>query len=101
MEQHHGKRRRKQEKYCTDPSVQEILDLRAVQGHSGRNPIDSSQQDIVLILDNFFEYIYHIGCAISLHSKNSGLIPGGQILTKRQTVFFTSVDPMNKEHRSA
>ena len=25
--------------------------------------------------------------------------PGGQILSKRQTVFFTSVDPMNKEHR--
>ena len=30
---------------------------------------------------------------------NSGLIPGGQNLSKRQTVFFTSVDPMNKEHR--
>ena len=30
---------------------------------------------------------------------NSGLIPGGQILSKRQTVFFTSVDPMNKEYK--
>ena len=30
---------------------------------------------------------------------NSGLIPGGQNLGKRQTVFCTSVDPMNKEHR--
>ena len=30
---------------------------------------------------------------------NSGLIPGEQNLSKRQTVFFTSVDPMNKEHR--
>ena len=30
---------------------------------------------------------------------NSGLIPGGHNLSKRQTVFFTSVDPMNKEHR--
>ena len=30
---------------------------------------------------------------------NSGLIPGGQNLTKRQAVFFTSVDPMNKEHK--
>ena len=30
---------------------------------------------------------------------NSGLIPGGQKLSKRQTVFFTSVDPMNKEHK--
>ena len=30
---------------------------------------------------------------------NSGLITGGQILSKRQTVFFTSVHPMNKEHK--
>ena len=28
---------------------------------------------------------------------NSGLILGGQFLSKKQTVFFTSVDPMNKE----
>ena len=50
---------------------------------------------------NFFEYIYHIGCAINLHSiTNSGLIPGGQNLGReRQTVFFTSVDPMDKEHK--
>ena len=35
-----------------------------------------------------------------LHSIiNSGLILGGQILSNRQTVFFTSVDPMNKEHK--
>ena len=59
-----------------------------------------SLQDSVLIPGNFFEYIYHIGCAINLHSiMKSGLIPGGQNLTKRQTVFFTSVDPMNTEHR--
>ena len=30
---------------------------------------------------------------------NSGLILGGQHLSKRQTVFFTSVDPINKEHK--
>ena len=53
---------------CTDPSGQEILHLRALQGHSGRNPIDPSLQDSVLIPDNFFEYIYHIGCAFNLHS---------------------------------
>ena len=55
----------------------------------------------MLIPDNFFEYIYHIGCAISLHSiTNSGLIPLGQKLSKeRQTVFFTGVNPMDKEHR--
>ena len=32
---------------------------------------------------------------------DSGLTPGGQNLSNRQTVFFTSVDPMNKEHRDA
>ena len=50
--------------YCTDPSGQEILDLRTIQGHSGRNLIDPSLQDNVLIPNNFFENIYHIGCAI-------------------------------------
>ena len=30
---------------------------------------------------------------------NSGLISGGQKLSKRQTVFFTAVNPMNKEHK--
>ena len=65
--------------YCTDPSGQETLYLRVLQGHSGRNPIDPSLQDNVLIPSDFFDYIYHIGCAINLHSiMNSGLIPGGQ-----------------------
>ena len=54
----------------------------------------------VLIPNNFSEYIYHVGCAINLHSiTNSGLIPGGQSLSKRQTVFFLLVNPMNKEHK--
>ena len=91
---------KKRFQYCTDPSRQEILYLRALQGHSGRNLIDPSLQDNVLIPGDFFEYIYHIGWAINLHSiMNSGLIPGGQNLRKRQTVLFTSVDPMNKEHQ--
>ena len=83
---------KKRFQHCTDPSGQEILDLRALQGHSGRNLIDPSLQDNVLIPNDFFEYIYHIGCAISLHSvKNSGLIAGGQDSSRdRQTVFFTA-----------
>ena len=87
--------------YCTDPSGQEILYLRALQGHSGRNSIDPSLQDNVLIPNNFFEYIYHIGCAVNLHSiKNSGLIVGAQNCSKdRQTVFFTAVNPMHKKHQ--
>ena len=76
--------------YCTDFSG-EILYFRALQGHSGLNLIDPSLQDNVLILDDFLEYIYHVGCAINLHSIiNSGLIPGGQHLSKRQTVFILS-----------
>ena len=91
---------KKRFQYCTDPSGQESLYLRALQGHSGSNLIDPSLQDNVIIPNDFFEYIYHIGCAINSHSIiNSGLILGGQKLSKRQTVFFTSVDPMNKDHK--
>ena len=87
--------------YCTDPPGQEIHYLRALQGHSGRNPIDPTLQDNVFIPDNFFEYIYPFGCAITLHSiTNSGLIAGGQNSSReRQTVFFTAVNPMKKDHR--
>ena len=85
--------------YCTDSSGA-ILYLRALQGHSGRNLMDPSFQDNVIIPDGFFEYIYHVGCAINLHSIiNSGLIAGGQHLSKRQTVFFLLVEPMDKEHK--
>ena len=95
-----GGRNTKRFQYCTDASRQEILDLRALQGHSRRNPIDPSSQDKVLNPSDIFEDIYHIGCAINVHSIiNQGLIPGGQDLSKRQTVFFTSVNPMNKEHK--
>ena len=92
---------KKRFQYCTDSSGQEILYLRALQGHPGRHTIDPSLQDNVLIPNNFFEYTYHIGCAINLHSiTNSGLILGGQNLSKeRQTVFFTAVNLMNKEHK--
>ena len=73
--------------------------LWALQGHSGRNLIDLSLQDNVLIPNDFFEYIYHIGCAINLQFiVNSLLRKGGQNWNKRQTVFFTSVDLLNKEH---
>ena len=77
-----------------------ILYLRALQGHSGRNLNDPSLQDNVVIPDGFFKYIYHVRCAINLHSIiDSGLITGDQNLSKRQTVFFLLVDPMDKEHK--
>ena len=85
---------------CNDSSGKEILYLRAVEGHSGRNPLDPTLQDNVSIPNTFFDYIYHIRCAINLHSTNSGLLPGGQNLGKeRQTVFFTAVNLLNKEHK--
>ena len=92
-----GAKRRYQN--CTDSSGT-ILYLRALQGHSGGNLLDPSLQDNVIIQSNFFQFIYHVGCAINLHSIiSSGLIPGGQSLSTRQTVFFTSVDPMDKNHK--
>ena len=53
-----------------------------------------------MIPSGFFQYIYHIGCGFNLHSViNSGLIPGGQNSSKRQTVFFLLVDPRDKSHK--
>ena len=75
-----GRRGENKKRYqcCTDSSG-EILYLRALPGHSRRNLIDSALQDNVIIPDGFFKYIYHVGCAINLHSIiNSGLISGGQ-----------------------
>ena len=86
--------------YCIDSSGRTVLYLRALQGHSGRNLIDPSLQDNVVIPDGFFKYIYNVGCAINLHSIiNSGLIPGGQNLSNRQTVFSLLVDHMDKSHK--
>ena len=59
--------------YCTDGSGI-IVYLRALQVHSGRNLVDPSLQDNVVIQSEFFHYIYHIGCAFNLHSIiNNGL----------------------------
>ena len=86
--------------YCIDPSGQEILYFQALYGHSERNLMDPTLQDSVNS-EQFFEYIYHIGCAISLDSiTNSGLIAGGHNSSReRPTVFFTAVNPMNKDHK--
>ena len=57
-----GAKRRFQ--YCTDESG--IIDyFRALQGQTGRNLIDPSLQDNVVIQGNLFQYIYHIGCVQS------------------------------------
>ena len=71
--------------HCTDDSGT-IVYFRALEGHSGRNFIDTALQDNVVFPSNFFQHVYHIGCAFNLHSIiNSGLKPGGQNSSKRQT----------------
>ena len=90
---------KKRYQYCTDSSGI-IVYLQALQGHSGRSLIDPTLQDNVVIPSNFFQYISHVGCAINLHFIiSSGLIPGGETLSNRQTVFFLLVDPVDKNHK--
>ena len=92
-----GAKRRYQ--YCTDDSGI-VVHLRALQGHSGRNLIDLSLQDNVIIQSGFFQHIYHIGCAFNLRSIiNNGLILGGKNSSKRQRVFFLFIDPRNQDHK--
>ena len=81
-----GSKRRYQ--YCSD-NLGSIIYLRALQGHSGSNLIDFALQDNVLIGPGIFPYIYHMGSTFNLHSiVRNGLVPGGQNLSRRQTVFF-------------
>ena len=47
---------KKRYQYCADSSGTNLC-LRALQGHSGRNLIDPSLQDNVIIPDGFFKYI--------------------------------------------
>ena len=92
-----GSKRRYQ--YCSDNSGT-ILNLRALQGHSGSNLIDPTLQDNVVIGTGIFPYIYHVGCTFNLHSIiNNGLVLGGQNLSRRQTVFFLPVDPRDETHK--
>ena len=90
---------KKRYQYCSDDSGR-ILYLRALQGHSGSNLIDPTLQDNVVIGSGIFHNIYHIGCAFNLHSIiNNGLIPGGQDLSRRQSVFFLPIDPRDENHK--
>ena len=92
-----GPKRRYQ--YCSD-SVGSIIYLRALQGHSGDIIIDLAMQDHVLISPGIFPYIYHVGSNFNIPSiLSNGLIPGGQELSRRQSVFFLPVDPRDENHR--
>ena len=92
-----GSKRRYQN--CSD-NLGTTIYLRALQGHSGSNLIDPTLQDNVVIGPGIFPYVYHVGCTFNLHSIiNNGLVPGGQNLSRRQTVFFLPVDPRDESHK--
>ena len=92
-----GPKRRYQ--YCSD-YLGSIIYLRALQGHSGDSIIDLAMQDHVLIIPGIFPYIYHLGSNFNIPSiLSNGLIPGGQELSKRQSVFFLPIDPRVENHR--
>ena len=78
---------RKRDINCTDASGT-IDYFRAFQGHSGRNFIDPSLQDNVIIQSGFFQHSYHIRCVLNLHSINNN----GQYS-------FLPIDPRNKGHQ--
>ena len=54
----------------------------------------------MLIGPGIFPYIYHVGSTFNLYSSiSNGLIPGGQNLSRRQSVFFLLVDPRKEDHK--
>ena len=93
-----SKRRRKQEKIssCTDPSGQEILDLRApLQGHSGRNLIGPSLQDGQCINSERFLRVHlsHRMCnQFTLHHEFR-IDSGRRKFAQKTDGIFTAVNP--------
>ena len=95
MEEHHGRRRRQQEKIsilCW--FVRTRNSLPSSSPRSFRTQSHWSLFTGQCINSEQFLWVH-----LSYWITNSGLIPGGQILSNRQTVFFLPVDPMDKQHK--
>ena len=75
-----------------------IVYFRALQGHSGRNLIDPSLQDNVVIQSGFFQHIYHIGCAIQSSFYRQLWIDSWRSEFKQETrqYSFLPIDPMRQ-----
>ena len=87
---------------CLNPdSSRHFLYFRAIQFKDIQEVISFylELQDTVLLSEDFTEYIYHIGNISEMHSIiRGGLIPGGRSLKRdRQSVFFTTVSPMDDD----
>ena len=95
-----GAKRRFQ--YCTDDSGI-IIYFRALQGHSGRNLIDPSLQDNVVIPSGFFQYILPytwMWIQSSFYYQLWINTWRSEIRARSQTVFFLPVDPREtKSHK--
>ena len=90
---------KKRFQYCTDSSGT-ILFLRALQGYSGRNLLDPSLQDNVVIPDGFFKYIYHVGCAINFTFHRQFRVDTWRSKLEQQTdSILSAVNPMDKNHK--
>ena len=62
--------------------------------------MDPTLQDNVVIGSGTFHHICQIGCTFNLHSIiNNGLTPGGQDLSRKQTVFFLPIDPKDENQK--
>ena len=88
-----GAKRRFQ--YCCDDSGTTVY-FRDLQGRSGRNLIDPSLQDNVVIPSNFFQYIHHFGYAFNPHSYHQLWINTWRPKFEQET---NSIDPRDKEHK--
>ena len=88
---------KKRYQYCTDSSGA-ILYLRALQGHSGRSLIDPTLQDNAVIPSNFFQHIYHVGCAFILQNSiiSSGSIPEVKVRARDRRCSFCLMIPWTK-----
>ena len=74
-----GGGRKKIFQFCTDFIGSEILYFRAIQDDSGEILVDPSLLDNVLIPDNFFEFVYHVGSYFNMHSINTSGLVGRRI----------------------
>ena len=74
---------KKRFQYCLDPN-DFILYMSAIQGHSGKNKVDTTLQDNVEIPYKWMKYIYHARSTDDLHSSTqSGLIQEDKIRKKK------------------
>ena len=92
-----AKRRRTKEKfqYCGDPlSADTILDLRAIQGHSGEKHNKPTLEDNVLFTSDFAEHIFHVGSSHDTHSIIHSDPVGKDVKKGRHGMSLTAVNPM-------